>query len=90
MGRHAYLVAATFMKFEPMISLLWIICDEALFLGVVLTCAIFNFQLLYFEQDANGGYGLALQVKCINISDALVSQALVLIVLFIYCFICIF
>lgn len=60
--------------------------------GIVLTSVFFNFQLLYFEQDANGGYGLALQVLCINISDTLVSQflALVLIILFIYCFICIF
>lgn len=56
--------------FSIFVNSLWRI---ALF-GVVLTSAIFNFQLLYFEQDANGGYGLALQVLCINISDAPVSQ----------------
>lgn len=33
----------------------------------------FIFQLLYFEQDTNGGYGLALQVTCIPFYDFLVT-----------------
>lgn len=53
----------------PHLSLYVCVCMCIYFLCIIFQIVTVDlaFQLLYFEQDANGGYGLALQVPYILI-----------------------